>query len=279
MRRVSVHIAEDPDFLGRDESWMILPRPYDDWFNRFDSLEIDGIEAIHEVGAGNSLQRAYLVKPSPGRIPQINFVFEKANGRPPEWFWKLQSNRFTEASGELVAQATDLASGCRSEADCVRSLVDHAAGIFGYEHPDERFYEGHERVPVLCGTAKGSCVDINTYLIASSRCLGIKVQYVAGYWFHPDKNETPDMHCWLAFHCDRETLFWDLAHHLKWGVEELAPGLNPAGGRRVPMSCGRGLRFHTPNGEIEISHFSEPLWVLPDGSTHKPPMRIRIEEG
>lgn len=42
---------------------------------------------------------------------------------------------------------------------------------------------------------------------------------MAGYWFHLDKHETLDMHCWLAFGCDGEPLFWDLAHHLKWGVD------------------------------------------------------------
>ena len=278
MRRVSVQMTGEPYFPGRNESWMILPRPYDDWFNRFHSLEVEGIEAIREVGARNSLQRAYLVRPRPDVTPLISFVFEQADGQPPEWFWELQSNRFTEASELLAAQAGNLTAGCQSESERVRSLVENAAGIFGYDHPDERFNEGHDQVPMLCGTAKGSCVDINTYLIASSRCLGIEVQYVAGYWFHPHKTETPDMHCWLAFRCDGDTMFWDLAHHLKWGVEQLAPGLNPAGGRRVPMSCGRGLCFDTPNGEIGISHFSEPLWVLPDGAIHKPPMRIHIEE-
>jgi hypothetical protein len=133
-------------------------------------------------------------------------------------------------------------------------------------------------VPLICGTARGSCVDINTWLMAAARSLDIPVQYVAGYWFHPERNATRDMHCWLQFQVDGEVLCWDLAHHLKWGVEGLAPGLNPAGGRRVPMSCGRGLGFVTPHGEVEVSHFSEPLWVLPGAQTHKPELRIHIQE-
>ena len=133
-------------------------------------------------------------------------------------------------------------------------------------------------MPAICGTAKGSCVDINTWLLAAARSLDIRVQYMAGYWFHPERNHTHDMHCWLMFETDAGITYWDLAHHLKWGVAELAPGLNPAGGRRVPMSAGRGLRFATPDGEVEISHFSEPLWVSPGGDTVRPDMTIHIQD-
>ena len=86
------------------------------------------------------------------------------------------------------------------------------------------------------------------------------------------------MHCWLAFETDGQLLFWDLAHHLKWGVPKLAPSLNPAGGRRIAMSCGRGLTFETPNGNIEISHFSEPVWIMPDGRQRQPDLRAKVTD-
>lgn len=81
------------------------------------------------------------------------------------------------------------------------------------------------------------------------------------------------MHCWLLFKVATETgekiIPWDLAHHLKWGVSEFKSCLNPAGGRRISMSFGRGLNFKTPKGNIEVSHFSEPLWLFPDGRSEK----------
>ena len=150
--------------------------------------------------------------------------------------------------------------------------------MFGYGHQDVRFNDGLDSVPAICGTTKGSCVDINTFLLAAARSLDIRGQYIAGYWFHPDKVETLDMHCWLVFEPDGALIFWDLAHHLKWGVDKLSPGLNPAGGRRVAMSCGRGLRFKTENGEVEISHFSEPVWVVPGGTAVEPKIRAKIYE-
>jgi hypothetical protein len=43
------------------------------------------------------------------------------------------------------------------------------------------------------------------------------------------------------------------------------------------MSCGRGLRFPTPHGEVEISHFAEPVWILPDARKVKPQLQIEIQ--
>lgn len=275
MRRVSVHLQDDaPD----PQAWLLFPRPFEDGVQSCTRVEADPVTKALEIRASNSHQSAWLVKPEAGSVPLIGYRFEAARAPVAGWVWEPQENRFTRASPELVAMAAELSRDCRNQAEAVRLLVGNAAERFGYGHPDERFNDGSESVPTICGTAKGSCVDINTYIMAAARSLGIDVQYFAGYWFHPDRTETLDMHCWLAFNCDGERVFWDLAHHLKWGVEELAPGLNPAGGRRVPMSCGRGLRFQTPHGEVEISHFSEPVWVLPDGETLKPELRIRIHE-
>jgi hypothetical protein len=44
------------------------------------------------------------------------------------------------------------------------------------------------------------------------------------------------------------------------------------------MSYGRGLKFNSAFGSLTISHFSEPVWVLPDGSTTRPEMVIHIHE-
>lgn len=268
-------------FSGRDfhEAWMIVPKPVTDWNTRCVSVQFENILEVREVEAINSLQHAFLIKVSVDQIPIVNFEFyEDEDVEADPWIWFTQDNKYTRASSDLCERTKEITKQACSDIDRVHLIIKHAAELFGYAHPEVRFNEGYEEVPILCGTTKGSCVDINTYILAASRCLGIKVQYIAGYWFHPEKTETLDMHCWLAFECDQRTIFWDLAHHLKWGVENLAPGLNPAGGRRVPMTCGRGLRFPTPHGEISISHFSEPLWLLPSGEYIKPDMRITIQE-
>ena len=42
------------------------------------------------------------------------------------------------------------------------------------------------------------------------------------------------------------------------------------------MSCGRGFKFETPHGDIEISHFSEPIWILTGGEVKKPRLIAKI---
>ena len=258
-----------------EQAILIVPHPFDDWKQSFQGYQLDGLKKTACIHAENSQQKALLLKPLTDN-GKIEFRYGKDDSSAPDWIWQTQSNRYTTASPELVQSALDLTCKCRDQMACVEALINHAAEMFGYGHPDERFNEGHELVPTLCGTTKGSCVDINTWLIAASRSLGIEVQYLAGYWFGPDRFETPDMHCWLVFRINNKPVFWDLAHHLKWNVEPLAPGLNPAGGRRVLMSAGRGLQFETPYGLVEISHFSEPHWVLPGGSHHKSNLRIHL---
>jgi len=275
MKRVEVSLAEPAPMDG---ALLLFPRPFGHWDQIFEDMHLSGLETATEVTALNSDQKAYLGEPNNGTAPVITYTFETGETDVPASIWDVQNNHLTLPDEELADLAQDLAKDARSEAETISLLMDYAAGVFGYDHPDQHFYEGLEKVPAVCGTTKGSCVDINTFLLAAARSLNIRGQYIAGYWFHPDKVETLDMHCWLAFEPDGKLTFWDLTHHLKWGVEKLGPGLNPAGGRRVAMSCGRGLQFETPYGQVEISHFSEPVWILPSGETVEPELRAKIFE-
>jgi transglutaminase-like putative cysteine protease len=278
MRRVSVEILDGvPNGAGGDP-WLLLPRPIEAGNQDCSAAAVDGVRAWREVAATGSRQRAYLVLADGDAAPVIRYDVHPQGGRLPDWVWEQPDNRYTRAAPELAAMARGIADCCEDAEACVLGLVRHAAGRFAYDHPEQRFNDGKDSVPLVCGTARGSCVDINGYLLAAAHSLGLRVQYLAGYWFHPERVETSDMHCWLAFGIDERVIYWDLAHHLKWGVAELTPGLNPAGGRRVLMSYGRGLRFPTPHGEVEISHFSEPVWILPGGATRRPKLRIRLEE-
>lgn len=260
------------------DAQLLLPRPIDDWDTAFDRIDLADTDAISEIGSRNSGQRAYLLQPTDGKVPRIRYRFIDRPGQPPDWFWQVQDNRFTRAAEDLVAQAREISGQASGTTALIHRLIEHCAEVFEYGHVEQRFNDGSPRVPSLCGTARGSCVDMNTYILAAARSLGLEVQYLAGYWFHPQKTQTTDMHCWLVFRVDGEPLHWDLAHHIKWGIEPLVPGRNPAGGRRVPMSCGRGLIFATDFGEFEISHFSEPLWLLPDATTKQPQLKISLSE-
>lgn len=278
MRRVTVEILDGVPEVSAGDPWLLFPRPIEAGVQAGGAAEVDGIASWAETAALGSRQRGWLVRASGDAPPLIRYELHPQSGTLADWVWQQPDNRYTRAAPELAAVAREIAACCDDAEACVLGLVRHVAERFAYDHPEQRFNDGLDQVPLVCGTARGSCVDINGYLLAAAHSLGLRVQYLAGYWFHPERVETPDMHCWLAFGIDERVIYWDLAHHLKWGVAELAPGLNPAGGRRVLMSYGRGLRFPTPHGEVEISHFSEPVWILPGGTTRRPKLRIRLEE-
>lgn len=265
---------------------LLVPSSFCDGYEECVSIRKVNASEGDEVLCDYGMQTAELLIADNADQPIIiQYQFNPATTSLPEGFFAGQVNRYTSASVELDREVKQLAETnttnnytVRSEKKLVFELIKHAKTKFSYGHVDRRFNDGLEVVPSVCGTTKGSCVDINTYLIAAAKSLGIAVQYVAGYWFHPDRTFTHDMHCWLLFYLDGEIVPWDLAHHLKWGVDDLAAELNPAGGRRVPMSFGRGLNYDTTYGMIQISHFSEPVWVFPDGKWHKSDLEITIEE-
>jgi len=231
---IDVKITLDNSHLRLSEqAWLLVPRPFEDGYNTFTHFDMkDSLEIIETV-AHNSKQQAFLIKPkyALAKSHELSYSFKNSQLNKPDWFWHLENNRYSTASKDLKAQIEPFKNSSVPQQETIKQLIQLAASLFDYEHPDQRFNDGHNTVPTLCGTTKGSCVDINTFSIASANYLNIKVQYIAGYWIHPDKTQTHDMHCWLAFNVQGETIYWDLAHHLKWGVKALTSGLNPAGGQ------------------------------------------------
>lgn len=273
----------------RPGGWILAPRPFDHWGQRFVGFDAAGVSEMREIRAENSECRGYLLR---AERSQTRLVYHFEQGAPhdpafaaPEWVWRPQANRYTNAAPSLLDRARERVAGAPTERAALERIVEDAAELFAYDHPETKFNDGHETVPTVCGTTKGSCVDINTYILAAARAVGLTGQYIAGYWIHPQKTETRDMHCWLAFAPDGDLVFWDLAHVLKWGAAldveigaETGRGLNPVGGRRLAMSCGRGLEFETPVGRVAVSHFSEPVLLEAGGALTRPELLIEVEE-
>jgi len=280
MPQLKVSIKTRPD---DKDAILLWPVPAEDGAWHCQQVSTEGLPASQSLHAQNSSLGAQWARPEVTGTPfSITYGFVPtsvtAAGVLPTDYWQVQDNKHTQASPELIEQVRSWVDPSSSQAQQLHDLIHKTADMFAYGHVEQRFTEGKAQVPSLCGITNGSCVDINTFLIAGARKLGIKVQYLAGYWFHPERSHTHDMHCWLAFEVGNKTLFWDVAHHLKWGVPDLHSGLNPAGGRRWLMSYGRGLVFDTPHGEVSISHFAEPVWVLADGSQWQPELHIDLTE-
>ncbi len=195
----------------------------------------------------------------------------------PEAMFLPRDSRFTRAADALIDNAHQVVAGERTIRGKVDALVAHTAKAFTYGHPDARYYEGCDEVPMLgCGVTQGSCVDINIYLIAALRSFGIEAGYAAGYFFPEEKNGTcNDMHCWVVTRDGGEVLEWDIAHHLKLGTRDIRPGLNPKPGERYAISHSMGWDMPAL-GVRDAKLLCEPMWVEADGSPSYAELSIRL---
>jgi len=244
------------------------------------SLAVGGgriAEALTEAETG---QTALLVVPEDGAGPVLTYRFAPAPGAPryPEAAFAARRNRYTAAAEDLASASRAIAERAGGGAAGIEALVAEARARFTYAHVERCFNDGCALVPWLgCGTAAGSCVDINTYLVASLRAAGFEAAYLYGYFFPAGRETTPDMHCWVATRHEGVVLDWDVAHHVKAGLDPVRPALNPRPGRRVLLGHSMGHRYVAGDGEIAPKLLAEPVWRLPDGRLVAPdPASIRI---
>ncbi|MEM8732426.1 MAG: transglutaminase domain-containing protein [Pseudomonadota bacterium] len=180
------------------------------------------------------------------------------------------------SASALAIEAKSIATTAGGGGAALRALANHVAGQFRYGHPEKRFYDGFDEIPQICGLAEGSCVDINAYFIASCRAAGLEAGYITGCFVPQEKRDwCNDMHCWVVTRSDAGIEEWDIAHHLKLCLTEIAPGLNPKPGVRVPLAHSMGLNFPAA-GLADLKLIGEPMWRLPDGRWQESEPQIRL---
>ena len=244
-----------------------------------------GTETPHEGVAGVSVEGAVVerhvcaaglglgalaVRPTGGRITLRYAIGPSATPVYPEAAFRPRRTRHTVAAEDLAAAARAIAEAAGGGRAAVEALVAETETRFAYDHPEVRFTDGHDAVPYLsCGLTPGSCVDINTYLVAALRAAGIEAAYLYGYFFPAEKGGvTHDMHCWVVTRTAGEVLEWDIAHHMKAGLGPTRPALDPRPGRRVAIGHSMGHRYALPGGFLDLKLLAEPVWVL-GGATRR----------
>lgn len=250
-----------------------------------------GIPTPHQMPVGFSVQgasfvlsgetatgqMAALVTPEPGR--PVTFTYEFADGGIgyPETIFVPRRSRYTQAAAALVEDARQIAAAGTDGHGAIAAIVNDVATRFVYGHPEVRFNDGMDEVPyVSCGMEEGSCVDINTYLIASLRAAGYEAGYITGYFFPAEKGTwCADMHCWVVTRHDGVVAEWDIAHHLKLGLSEIRSGLNPKPGRRVAVGHSMGLDFPDLN-ILAMKLLAEPVWIDDAGTIAPAEPEIRL---
>jgi hypothetical protein len=232
-------------------------------------LAVAGGRIVETLGELDTGQQAALIAPDADGPVTLFWRYRPAPEAPryPEAAFRPRRNRWTVAADDLATASRAIAGAAGGGAAGIVALVAEARARFTYGHPEARFDDGCDLVPFLgCGVAAGSCVDINTYLVASLRAAGYDAAHLYGFFFPAEKvDRCVDGHCWVATRRDGEVLDWDIAHHLKAGLDPVRPALNPRSGRRVVISHSLGHRYATGEQEIALKLLGEPTWLLPEG--------------
>lgn len=226
------------------------------------SLAIEGAGVARHLTCPDLGLGALLLDPGPGPVT-LTYAATAEQVPYPEAAFRPRRNRHTTPSDDLATHSRAVAERAGGGRAAIEALVAEAEARFDYGHPEIRFTDGLDHVPYLaCGTTPGSCVDINTYLLASLRAAGIEAAYLVGYFFrHDGGGRTPDNHCWVATRAEGEVLHWDIAHHIKFGLGPVRPGLNPREGVRIAVSHSMGHRYPGPAGPLEMKLLGEPVRV------------------
>jgi hypothetical protein len=199
----------------------------------------------------------------------------QAMGAYPETAFLARDTAHTRPANELAKASRDIVAKVGGGRAGIEALVAEAQARFIYGHPTARFTDGQDAVPYLsCGLTEGSCVDINTYLVASLRAAGYEAAYIYGYFFPQERGGVvDDGHCWVVTRHEGEILEWDIAHHIKAHLGPTRPVLNPRPGARVAVTHSMGHRYWLPDGPIEVKVLGEPLRLHSD----KPPTYVTLE--
>jgi transglutaminase-like putative cysteine protease len=229
------------------------------------------------IGETHTGQAAALIEAKAGRAVTLTYEFAESGPGYPEAMFAARTSRHTRPADQLVADAVRIAERAPDGHGAISAIVNDVAARFSYGHPEERFTDGFDHVPhVSCGVGEGSCVDINTYLIASLRSAGFEAGYVTGYFFPAEKNGTcDDGHCWVVTRHEGVVLEWDIAHHMKLGRLPVCCGLNPKPGSRVAVAHSMGLDFPAA-GIAELKALIEPVWVDAEGGVEQAELTIGL---
>lgn len=184
----------------------------------------------------------------------------------PEAAYRPRASRYTTAAPALAEASCAIAMAAGGGRAGIQALVAEAESRFAYDHPVQKFNDGTDSVPYLsCGLTPGSCVDINTYLVASLRAAGFEAAYLYGYFFPAERGgRTDDGHCWVVTRHAGEVLEWDIAHHLKAGLGPTQASPNPRPGERLALTHSMGHSYALPGRELFLKILGEPLHLPPN---------------
>ncbi|OIQ28662.1 MAG: hypothetical protein BM562_12730 [Alphaproteobacteria bacterium MedPE-SWcel] len=220
-------------------------------------------------------QHVMVLLPEAERV-EVRLRYATSGPQYPEGMFAPRDSRFTRSAAALAGETRAIAEAAGGGRAGLQSIVSHVAGIFDYGHPETRFYDETDEMPQLCSMEQGSCVDINAYLIAALRAAGYEAGYVYGVFVPEEKRSwAEDGHCWVVTRHEGLCEEWDIAHFLKMGRRDVAPGLNPRPGVRLPLAHSMGWTL-PELGLRDVKLMGPPMGFVDGTLTEVAGLEIRL---
>ena len=258
MRTLTVEIA-DPA-----ASHLLAPAGIASPHGKVTGLAVEGGTIVSVLAEAELGLSACLIACQGGPVTLCYAVDPASPGQPyPEAAFQSRRNRHSVADEALAEASREIARRAGGGRPGIEAIVAETEARFAYDHPEHRFNDGTDAVPLLsCGLTPGSCVDINTYLVAGLRAAGYDTAYGYGYFFPRERGGvTHDMHCWVVTRHAGESLEWDIAHHMKAGLGPTRPHPNPRPGERVALGHSMGHAYRHAGAEWSVKLLAEPISV------------------
>lgn len=246
-------------------AFLLVPVPPPNSENRLIGIESNIYGSGVEVQAINSCQKAMAFEVADRRDAKIAYHFRTGDEDLANEFFLPVSSHLNNPSEELKNYVEKITENCCCQQDKLQKLIDITSELFDYDHIDEPFYHGEERMPLITVLTKGNCADIHGFMLSCMYSIGINGNYLSGFYFEEGESTARGFHCWLSSKIEERIQYWDVSQFVMHKVKQVKAGLNPLGGSRIALGVGRGLEFDIGGMPVCLKQFGHPVWIHRDG--------------
>lgn len=255
---------EPPDGV-EPPAFLLVPIPPPNSENRLIGVESSICGGGAELQAINGFQKAMVFEVAERRDAKIIYHFRSGDECLANEFFLPVASPLNDPSTELRNYVEKITEDCCCEQDVLDTIITITAELFDYDHIDEPFYHGEDRMPLITSLTKGNCADIHGFLLSCMYSLKIKGNYLSGFYFEDGENTARGFHCWLSSQIEQRIQYWDVSQFVMQKIRQVIAGLNPIGGSRIALGVGRGLEFDIGGMPVRLKQFGHPMWIFRNG--------------
>ena len=257
VHHIEIRLTEPP--ARREDRSLLFPVPPDFLHQRLVAIDLPPGWRATPVFALEDSQKALLIETSSASDLPIGVTVATGDSLamdarlPPANSAMSVPSNLRQGIELIVAECDDLEHRAQH-------IVDYIASRFRYGSKANREVFSQ----ASCSLQTGNCIDIHSALVAALLAARIEAVYCAGYFFEGAARKPADgMHCWVVSMGEIGPQVWDVAQHLKAGLDIVQANHDAISGVRIAMSVGKNLAFDLPGGRAVVEHLARPRWVRP----------------